>query len=171
MSSTLRSLDGMVAIVTGGSTGIGAATVMALASEECAILIDYVGDKDSADRTKAEAENLGGRASMVEADVSTEAGWSGPLKKTEWIRAAYRRRFSTSTPWSGETVTYGNFDLSRATRSELHSRSTIGAKSSEGQGLARLSTHRLLLMPCSGKVIQSRTSAASAARCSMLRST
>lgn len=74
MSPTSRPLAEAVAIVTGGSTGIGAATVRALASEGCSVVIDYIGDRDPADQVKLEAERLGGRAGVVEADVSTESG-------------------------------------------------------------------------------------------------
>jgi len=70
-----NALHGAIAIVTGGATGIGAATVKALAAEGCAVVVDYVGDeKIAAQKVCAEAERLGARAIAVEGDISTEGG-------------------------------------------------------------------------------------------------
>ncbi len=42
-------LDGKLALVTGGSRGIGAATSRALASEGAAIAVNYAGNRERAD--------------------------------------------------------------------------------------------------------------------------
>ena len=70
-------LAGKVAVVTGAAGGIGAATVKALASEGCSILIDYMGDRQPAEQTKDDAEKLGGRAGIVEAQC-VECGLAEP---------------------------------------------------------------------------------------------
>jgi glucose 1-dehydrogenase len=69
-----KRLDGCVAIVTGGSTGIGAATVVALASHGASVCIDYMGSEAAAERVCEDATRSGGRAMRVEADISTEEG-------------------------------------------------------------------------------------------------
>jgi 3-oxoacyl-[acyl-carrier protein] reductase len=57
-------MDGKVAIVTGGGTGIGAATVRLLASRGVRCVINYASSRDAA---QALADEVGGRA--VQADI------------------------------------------------------------------------------------------------------
>ena len=67
-----RSLAGRRALVTGGASGIGRATVKRLAAEGAAVVVDYVGEAEPADVLVGEVERDGGRAIAVEADVSDE---------------------------------------------------------------------------------------------------
>ncbi len=67
------SLAGQVAVVTGGSRGIGRACVLALAAEGADVVINYVSSEDAAQSARAEAEALGVRAIVVRADVGDEA--------------------------------------------------------------------------------------------------
>jgi 3-oxoacyl-[acyl-carrier protein] reductase len=59
-----------VAIVTGGSRGIGAAVAERLAKDGFAVVINYSGDTKSAEALAAKIEGAGGRALTVKADVS-----------------------------------------------------------------------------------------------------
>lgn len=63
-------LEGQVAIVTGGSRGIGRAIVLALAGEGCRVVINYHSNADAARQVVQEVEALGGQALAVQADVS-----------------------------------------------------------------------------------------------------
>jgi glucose 1-dehydrogenase len=63
-------LDDKVAIVTGANSGIGRATVLALAEAGAAVTIDYVVDPKSAEELEQQIVALGERAIMVDADVS-----------------------------------------------------------------------------------------------------
>ena len=63
-------LDGQVAVVTGGSRGIGRACALELARHGAAIVINYNANADAADSCKAAVEALGGKALTVQADVS-----------------------------------------------------------------------------------------------------
>jgi glucose 1-dehydrogenase len=63
-------LTGKVAIVTGSSSGIGQAIAVRLASEGAAIVVDFRGHEEGADTTRATIEKAGGRAIVVQADVS-----------------------------------------------------------------------------------------------------
>ena len=68
------SLEGRVALVTGGESGIGAACALALAGAGAVVAIGYFVDEAAANRTRAEVEAGGGRAMIVRADVGDEAG-------------------------------------------------------------------------------------------------
>ncbi|MDI2128470.1 SDR family NAD(P)-dependent oxidoreductase [Yinghuangia seranimata] len=65
-------LDGKVAIVTGGASGIGRATALTFAREGAAVVVADI-DADGAARTAAEITEAGGQAHAVTADVSAEA--------------------------------------------------------------------------------------------------
>ena len=63
-------LDDRVAIVTGGSRGIGAAVVELLAFCGAHVVVNYVSDENAADATVNLAESLGVKAMAIQADVS-----------------------------------------------------------------------------------------------------
>ena len=63
-------LTGKVAIITGSGSGIGQAIAIRFASEGASVVIDYRNHIDQADETKAKAEAAGGKAILVQADVS-----------------------------------------------------------------------------------------------------
>ena len=66
-------LDGRVALVTGGSGGIGQAAVLELANEGAHIGVQYNHGKSAAESTVAEVRKLGPRAIAIQADVSDPA--------------------------------------------------------------------------------------------------
>jgi glucose 1-dehydrogenase len=63
-------LNGKVAIVTGGNSGIGKAIVLALAEEGATIVIDYVANEEAEEGVERQVAALGDRVLGVEADVS-----------------------------------------------------------------------------------------------------
>jgi len=63
-------LQGKVAIVTGGNTGIGKAVVLALAERSASVVIDYVSNPQATEDLERKIADLGESATAVEADVS-----------------------------------------------------------------------------------------------------
>ena len=63
-------LAGKVAIVTGGSRGIGRAIARTLAREGASVAVNYTQNADAAERVAAEIAAEGGRAAPFRADVS-----------------------------------------------------------------------------------------------------
>ncbi|MBW4579475.1 MAG: 3-oxoacyl-[acyl-carrier-protein] reductase [Tildeniella nuda ZEHNDER 1965/U140] len=70
LPTNLQRLQGKVAIVTGGSRGIGRATALALAAEGAKVVVNYASSRESADRVVAEVEAMGSQAIALPADVS-----------------------------------------------------------------------------------------------------
>jgi 3-oxoacyl-[acyl-carrier protein] reductase len=65
-----KEFDGKVALVTGGSRGIGRAVCLALAEQGAALAINYHSDKAAAEATQQAVQALGARCQIVQADVS-----------------------------------------------------------------------------------------------------
>ena len=71
--------EGRVALVTGGSRGMGAATVRRLHSEGASVVVADILDDDG----KALADELGDRVRFVHLDVSSEEQWQDVVAQTE----------------------------------------------------------------------------------------
>jgi 3-oxoacyl-[acyl-carrier protein] reductase len=69
MPDTL-SLENRVAIVTGGSRGIGRAVALELASRGAAVVVNYNKSPEAADEVVKKIEETGGKAAAFQADVS-----------------------------------------------------------------------------------------------------
>ena len=66
-------LDGEIALVTGGSRGIGRAIALRLAEEGAKVAINYAGNQTAAEEVKAIIEQHGGTAMIVQTDVADSA--------------------------------------------------------------------------------------------------
>jgi len=66
-------LKGQSAIVTGSSTGLGAAVVSELAARGARVVVNYRSSEDEAEAVAKRIRDGGGEAIAVQADVSTEA--------------------------------------------------------------------------------------------------
>ncbi|WP_228034639.1 SDR family oxidoreductase [Streptomyces spongiae] len=70
-------MNGKVALVTGGSRGIGAATAVRLAQEGADVAITYVRGKEAAEDVVRRIEALGRRAAALRADAGDAAEAAG----------------------------------------------------------------------------------------------
>ena len=69
MSDAL-SLENKVAVVTGGSRGIGRAVALELAARGAAVVVNYHKSPDAANEVVKKIEEAGGKAAAFQADVS-----------------------------------------------------------------------------------------------------
>jgi len=71
--TSTKKLEGKLALVTGGSRGIGAAIALRLAADGARVAISYNSNKTAADKVVAQIKELGTDAIAVQADVASEA--------------------------------------------------------------------------------------------------
>lgn len=79
-------LSGKVAVVTGGSRGIGQAIALELARRGAAVVVNYRSNQAAAQEVVAEIEAMGGRALAVQADVSQ---WEDAARLVEAATEAF----------------------------------------------------------------------------------
>lgn len=72
-----------VAVVTGGSRGIGRETAVRLGRDGFAVVVTYGGSQAEADEVVQEVEQAGGRAVAVQADVADETAVSTLFDRAE----------------------------------------------------------------------------------------
>ena len=67
-------LDKKVAVVTGGSKGLGSAIAVRFGREGMSVVVNYHTDEKGAERTVSAIEEAGGRACAIQADISSDEG-------------------------------------------------------------------------------------------------
>ena len=77
-----RKLEGKIALVTGGSRGIGAAIAKRLATDGANVAITYAKGADAAASVVKEIERDGGKAIAIQADATDAAASKGAVEKT-----------------------------------------------------------------------------------------
>ncbi|HAA76107.1 TPA: 3-ketoacyl-ACP reductase [Candidatus Latescibacteria bacterium] len=69
----MSKLEGKVALITGGGTGIGRATALLLAAEGADIAVNYSRSQDDAEKTVEDVQDIGRNTIAVQANVSEDA--------------------------------------------------------------------------------------------------
>lgn len=82
MKRVYADLKGQVAVITGGSSGIGAAIVERLAQEHMKVVINYHTDKTQAQALAQKIQQAQGQALVVQGDVSQEPDVDNLLAQT-----------------------------------------------------------------------------------------
>jgi len=67
-------LAGQVAVVTGGSRGIGRAIAQTLAAMQAHVIVNYIAHQDAAEETRHSIETIGGEATICGFDVADALG-------------------------------------------------------------------------------------------------
>ena len=80
------SMEGSIALVTGGSRGIGRAVCLELARQGAAVAVNYAGSREAAAETAELCRQLGAEAEVFQADVANPAA-------CEELIAAVKARF------------------------------------------------------------------------------
>jgi 3-oxoacyl-[acyl-carrier protein] reductase len=84
----METLQGRVALVTGGSRGIGRATAVALAQAGCDVAVNYLQAGERAQEVVKSVEQMGRRGLAVQADVSQQ---NDVVRLVNQIKAAFGR--------------------------------------------------------------------------------
>jgi 3-oxoacyl-[acyl-carrier protein] reductase len=84
-----KTLGGKIALITGGSRGIGAAIARRLATDGASVAITYTKGADAAASVIKEIERGGGKAIAIQADAAD----------ADAVKAAVERRSRPSAGW------------------------------------------------------------------------
>lgn len=72
LTSNIRDLEGKVAVVTGGTKGIGRSVALKLAARGCHVVVNYFRSRSAAEQTVAEIENLGAKGLAIRGNIGNK---------------------------------------------------------------------------------------------------
>jgi len=109
----MDSLQGKIALVTGGNRGIGAAISLALAKAGCDMVVNFRARVDDAGKTCEEIRKLGRRALPLQADVSQSAQvkkMAERIEKELGVVSILVNNAGMMRPQKPEEITEADFD-------------------------------------------------------------
>ena len=78
----IEDLKGKVILITGSSTGIGAAAAVAFGANGASVVVHYNKSKAEAEKVAAEVQKGGGKAMLVSGDVTSSAACRAAVEQT-----------------------------------------------------------------------------------------
>jgi 3-oxoacyl-[acyl-carrier protein] reductase len=109
-------VDGKAAFITGGATGVGRATALALAELGCDVAVNYSRSKEDAEATVAEVRAFGVKGIAVQGDVAEDADCRSMVDRA----AAEFGRLDILVNSAGTTVFVPHADLDGITSDDWH---------------------------------------------------
>lgn len=143
LPENLQHLKGQVAIITGGSRGIGRATALALATEGAKVAVNYASSSTVADEVVAEITEAGGEAIAVQGDVS----------KADQVDALFNKVTET---WGRIDILVNNAGITRDTlllRMKLEDWQAVIDLNLTGVFLCTRVASKIMLKQKSGRII------------------
>jgi 3-oxoacyl-[acyl-carrier protein] reductase len=143
LPENLQHLKGQVAIITGGSRGIGRATALALATEGAKVAVNYASSSTVADEVVAEITEAGGEAIAVQGDVS----------KADQVDALFNKVTET---WGRVDILVNNAGITRDTlllRMKLEDWQAVIDLNLTGVFLCTRVASKIMLKQKSGRII------------------
>lgn len=143
LPENLQHLKGQVAIITGGSRGIGRATALALATEGAKVAVNYASSSTVADEVVAEITEAGGEAIAVQGDVS----------KADQVDALFNKVTET---WGRVDILVNNAGITRDTlllRMKLEDWQAVIDLNLTGVFLCTRVASKMMLKQKSGRII------------------
>lgn len=143
LPENLQHLKGQVAIITGGSRGIGRATALALATEGAKVAVNYASSSTVADEVVAEITEAGGEAIAVQGDVS----------KADQVDALFNKVTET---WGRVDILVNNAGITRDTlllRMKLDDWQAVIDLNLTGVFLCTRVASKMMLKQKSGRII------------------
>lgn len=131
-------MDKRVAIVIGGSRGIGAAVVRLAASEGYCVLFSYASRVDDAVALEQAVASAGGEAHGMQADAANEAALTALFDKAAAMGSIRALVYSAGITGAASPLA----DASADTLSEVINVNLVGAMLAAREGVRRMSTAR-----------------------------
>ena len=113
-------LEDKVAVITGSDSGIGRATAVAFAKEGAEVAIDYLEDKEGAEETKRQVEEVGRRAIIVQADVREPEAVARLFEEAQTLGAPYILMNNAGAAADGPVAELSLEDWDRVLKTNLY---------------------------------------------------